>query len=64
MISSSGGSPPRKAVATVIVSVTDENEQPPYFEETPYKAEIVENKEYSNSVVLKVTYSINFVYFW
>jgi hypothetical protein len=38
----------------MIISVTDQNEQPPYFEDTPYKAEIVENKEYSDSVVFKV----------
>ena len=49
-----GGSPPRKAITTVIVSVTDKNEKPPYFEDTPFHAEIVENKEYSDAVVLKV----------
>ena len=58
MISFSGGSPPRKAVTTVIVSVTDKNEKPPYFEDTPFHTEIVENKEYSDAVVLKVIYII------
>ncbi|XP_028399940.1 protocadherin Fat 4-like isoform X2 [Dendronephthya gigantea] len=49
-----GGSPPRKAVTTMIVRVTDQNEQPPYFENTPYKTNIVENKEYDNSVIYQV----------
>jgi hypothetical protein len=43
----------------MIVSVTDQNELPPYFEDTPFEAEIVENKKYSDSVVLKVIHSIS-----
>ena len=38
----------------MIVTVTDENEQPPYFVETPYTAEVVENRDYSDSAILKV----------
>lgn len=41
----------------MIVTVTDENEQPPYFVETPYNAEVVENKEYSDSAILKVIFN-------
>ena len=39
----------------MIVTVTDENELQPYFKDTPYKTEIVENKEYSDSVIFQVT---------
>ena len=40
----------------MVIKVTDQNEQPPIFHDTPYEANVVENKAYSvlNSVVLKV----------
>ena len=47
----------------MIVKVTDQNEQPPYFKNTPYKTDIVENKEYANSVIYKVMgVQTNFIY--
>ena len=38
----------------MVIKVTDQNEQPPIFHDTPYEATVVENKVYSDSVVLKV----------
>ena len=51
----SGGLPPRKAISTMLVTVTDSNEEPPYFVDTPYTARIVENTEYVSSVIFKVS---------